>query len=98
MLRRTVKKHCPLATAHEINKIIELSGLKDTKQLDEWLNDYTYVTVMECYEIYDDLLSTTYNDYVDNFQPYQVIEQLIEEQDIPLHYLSNDAFLMKVRG
>lgn len=97
MMRRMVKRHFPLATPIEIKKIILLSEATNPKRLDEWLNDYIYITIEECYDRYDDLLTTTYDDWVDNFQPYQVIEQLAEEQKLPLIYLSENAFLLNVK-
>lgn len=96
MIRRVVKKHFPLATPQEVQKIISMSGKTDLKTLDKWLEDYIYITIEECYDRYDDLLTTTYDDWVDNFQPHQVVEQLAEEQKIPLHYISENAFLLKV--
>lgn len=98
MMKRTVKKHFPLATTKEAKKIIQISQLQNYTELDKWLEDYIYVTVEECYEKYDNLLSTAYNDWIDNFQPYQVIEELADEQKLPLYYLSENAFLLEIKG
>lgn len=98
MMIRTVKKHFPLATTKEAKKIIQLSELETYEELDKWLNDYIYISVEECYERYDDLLSTTYTDMVDNFLPHQVIEELADEQKLPLYCLSENAFLLEIKG
>ena len=97
-MSRTVKKHYPLATLKEASKIIQLSGLDNYKELDKWLEDYVYITVEECYDKYEDLLTTTYDDWVDNFLPYQVIEEMASEQNLPLYYISENAFLLEIKG